>query len=247
LERIAEADGFAALGLARREALWAIRGLSDTPLPLFAAADARAERLRAELDEPEVAIPALTAGAEVVEDYRTAGLSLRAHPLAFLRRDLAMEGVRPCADLATMRDRMGVTVSGLILVRQRPGSAKGVMFITLEDESGIANVVVWPDLFDRYRRIILTATMLLVKGRVQREGAVIHVVAEEIADRSPLLRAVAGRDVEDVFRTGRGDGARHGGGPDRGDEMPRARDLYAPDQSTHVGNTPIRVRTRDFR
>jgi error-prone DNA polymerase len=250
LERIAEADGFAALGLARREALWAIRGLSDTPLPLFAAADARDERLRAELDEPEVAITAMTAGAEVVEDYRTVSLSLRAHPLSFLRRDLAGEGVRPCVDLATMRDRMAAKVSGLILVRQRPGSAKGVMFITLEDESGIANVVVWPDLFDRYRRIILTATMLLVRGRVQREGAVIHVVAEEILDRSHLLRAVAGRDVENAFRTGRGDGARHGGGPDRGEkegDLPRPRDLYAPDQSTHVGNRPIRVRTRDFR
>jgi error-prone DNA polymerase len=250
LERIAEADGYAGLGLARREALWAIRGLSDTPLPLFAAADARDEKLRAELDEPEVAMPAMRGGGEVVEDYRTVSLSLRAHPLAFLRRDLASEGVRPCGDLATMRDRHAVRVSGLILVRQKPGSAKGVMFITLEDESGIANVVVWPNLFERYRRIILTATMLLVKGRVQREGAVIHVVAEEIADRSSLLRAVAGRDVAGAFRTGRGDGARHGGGPDRGEkegDLVRPRDIYAPDQASHVGNNPIRVKTRDFR
>ena len=250
LERIAEADGFAALGLARREALWAIRGLSDTPLALFAAADRRDDRSRAELDEPDVVIPAMTAGAEVVEDYRTVSLSLRAHPLAFLRRDLAGESVRPCIDLATMRDHMAVKVSGLILVRQRPGSAKGVMFITLEDESGIANVVVWPDLFERHRRVILTATMLLVRGRVQREGAVIHVVAEEISDRSHLLRAVAGRAVAGAFRTGRGDGARHGGGPDRGEregDLHHPRDIYSPDQASHVGNNPIRVRTRDFR
>ncbi|HEY0269605.1 MAG TPA: error-prone DNA polymerase [Sphingomonas sp.] len=235
LERIAEADGFAALGLARREALWAIRGLPDTPLPLFAAADAREAILRAELDEPGVAIPAMTAGAEVVEDYRAVSLSLRAHPLAFLRGDLAGEGVRPCADLATMRDRAAVRVSGLILVRQRPGSAKGVMFITLEDESGIANVVVWPDLFERYRRIILTATMLVVKGRVQCEGAVIHVIAEEIGDRSGLLRAVAGRDVESGFRG------------ERDSDLHRPRDIHAPDQAIPVGDRSIRIRTRDFR
>ncbi len=252
LERVAEADGFGAFGLDRRAALWAIRGLGATPLPLFAAADAHAARLAPEIDEPAVALVPLTAGAQVVEDYRALGLSLRAHPLVFLRGDLARDGARPCADLDHWRDGRRIAVAGLILVRQKPGSAKGVMFITLEDEGGIANIVVWPDLFERYRRTILTASTLLVRGRVQREGQVVHVVAHEIVDRSALLAAVASRDVGDTFhRTGRGDGARHGGGPDPRDagEAPvhRPRDLYAPDQRSHVGNRPIRVRTRDFR
>ncbi len=252
LERIAEADGFGALGLDRRAALWAIRGLGAAPLPLFAAADARAARLVPEIDEAAVALAPLTAGAQVVEDYRALGLSLRAHPLAFLRADLARDGVRPCADLDYWREGRGIAVAGLILVRQKPGSAKGVMFITLEDEGGIANIVVWPDLFERCRRIILTASTLLVRGRVQREGQVVHVVAHQIVDRSALLAAVASRDVGDTFhRTGRGDGARHGGGPDPRDagEAPvhRPRDLYAPDQRNHVGTRPIRVQTRDFR
>ena len=255
LERIAEADGFRTLGLARREALWAIRGLAAAPLPLFAAADARDERPRPELDEPDVALAPLTAGAEVVEDYRALSLSLRAHPFAFLRGDLASEGARPCADLVTAPDGTRIAVAGLILVRQKPGSAKGVMFITLEDEGGIANIVVWAQMFERHRRIILTASTLLVRGRVQREGQVVHVVATDIVDRSPLLAKVASRDVGDAFhRTGRGDGARHGGGPDRGEDgggnrrpIHRPRTLAAPDQRSHVGHAPIRVRTRDFR
>jgi error-prone DNA polymerase len=252
LERIAEADGFGAFGLARREALWAIRGLAERPLPLFAAADAREAMLAPEIEEPAVPLAPMTAGAEVVEDYRALSLSLRAHPLAFLRRDLAAEGASSCADLVTARDGRRIAVAGLILVRQKPGSAKGVMFITLEDEGGIANIVVWADMFERCRRIILTASTLLVRGRVQREGQVVHVVAHEILDRSGLLAAVASRDVGDSFhRTGRGDGARHGGGPDRGEGDTRRihapRDIYSPDQASYVGHHPIRVRTRDFR
>ena len=252
LERIAEADGYRAFGLDRRAALWAIRALGAAPLPLFAAADERAGAPAPEIDEAAVALVPLTAGAQVVEDYRALGLSLRVHPLAFLRGDLARDGARPCTDLDHWREGRAIAVAGLILVRQKPGSAKGVMFITLEDEGGIANIVVWPDLFERCRRIILTASTLLVRGRVQREGAVVHVVAHEIVDRSGLLAAVASRDVGDTFhRTGRGDGARHGGGPDPRDagEAPvhRPRDIYAPDQRSHVGNRPIRVQTRDFR
>jgi len=229
LERLAEADAFAAMGLDRRAALWAIRGLADTGLPLWAAADAG--RLpRPEGAEPEVALTPMTAGRSVVEDYRSFGLSLRAHPVSFLRAGLAARGMIACGDLARMRDGRRAVVPGLILVRQRPGSAKGIMFITLEDETGIANIVVWPSVFEANRALILSARMLAVRGRVQREGEVIHVLADKLDDLSPLLAGL-GR-VEDDFplRSGRGDEAKHGG---------------APDPREH--GSGLRVPTRDFR
>jgi error-prone DNA polymerase len=229
LERLAEADAFAAMGLDRRAALWAIRGLADTGLPLWAAADAG--RLpRPEGAEPEVALTPMTPGRSVVEDYRSFGLSLRAHPVSFLRAGLAARGMIACGDLARMRDGRRAVVPGLILVRQRPGSAKGIMFITLEDETGIANIVVWPSVFEANRALILSARMLAVRGRVQREGEVIHVLADKLDDLSPLLAGL-GR-VEDDFplRSGRGDEAKHGG---------------APDPREH--GSGLRVPTRDFR
>ena len=109
-----------------------------------------------EVDEPAVALKAMTAGREVVEDYDHVGLTLREHPVAFLRRDLARQKVMTCADAAAARDGRSVTVAGLVLVRQKPGSAKGVMFITIEDETGIANLVIWPALFEKQRRVILS-------------------------------------------------------------------------------------------
>ena len=122
-----------------------------------------------------------------MEDYRSFGLSLRAHPVSFLRHALAARGMVACADLRSMKDGRRATVPGIVLVRQKPGSAKGIMFITLEDESGIANIVVWPSVFETHRALILTARMLGVRGRVQREGEVIHVIADTIEDLSPLL------------------------------------------------------------
>ncbi|RYY32192.1 MAG: error-prone DNA polymerase, partial [Sphingomonadales bacterium] len=123
LERLARADAFQALGLNRRQALWAIKGLANRPLDLFAAADLREGRTRAESIEAPVALVPLTAGREVVEDYRATQLSLRAHPLTFLRGKLAARGIRPCGDLTGMKDGARVEVAGLVLVRQRPGSA----------------------------------------------------------------------------------------------------------------------------
>jgi error-prone DNA polymerase len=230
LERLAEADAFAGLGLDRRAALWAIRGLADTALPLWAAADAG--RLpRSEGAEPEVAVTPMTAGRSVVEDYRSFGLSLRAHPVSFLRGTLAGRGMIACGDLRSMRDGRRATVPGLILVRQKPGSAKGIMFITLEDETGIANIVVWPSVFERHRALVLSARMIAVRGRVQREGEVIHVVADRLEDLSALLASLGRAEDDFPLRTGRGDEAKHGG---------------APDPREHGGGG-IRVPTRDFR
>ena len=230
LTAIAEADGFRpALGLARREALWAIKGLRDEELPLFAAASRRDGAMVAEASEPAIALRPMTAGREVVEDYGHTGLTLRRHPVAFLRADLAKRRIVTCAEAMGSRDRRWLEAAGIILVRQRPGSAKGVMFITLEDESGIANVVVWKKVFEQFRRVILASGMIVVHGRIQREGEVVHLVAHRITDVSRELASVGERDEAFPLSHGRGDEFRH--------RSP------APDPRS----TGIRVRTRDFR
>jgi error-prone DNA polymerase len=245
LERLADADAYGSLGLPRRDALWAIRGLTDEPLPLFAAADEREGRLRPEIDEPAVALPAMSAGREVVEDYRAKGLSLRAHPVSFLRPALAARRIRSCRDLTLARDGRWITVAGLVLVRQKPGSAKGVMFITLEDETDVANLVIWPQLFERERRLILSASMIACRGRVQREGEVVHLIAHGLTDLTGALRRVGERDESFPLPHGRGDEAKAGGGPDARDALGRkAREIYVPDLRLGSG---IPLRTRDFR
>ena len=228
LEKLADADAFASLGLDRRQALWRVRGLGEAPLPLFAAADARDA-------EPEVALTPLTAGREVVEDYRSVQLTLRDHPLSFVRGELERRGSVPCAALKQIRDGRKVRLSGIVLIRQRPGKGN-VTFITLEDETGIANVIVWQRLYEKYRRTVLAAAMIGVTGKVQKEGDVIHVIADEIADESALLRAVGDKDFP--HRTGPGDGAK-GGSPDRRNQPPRLRPPAARDES-------IRIKSRDF-
>ncbi len=237
LERLAEADALGSLGLDRRGALWAIRGLADAPLPLFAAADNLPE-----IVEPPVALDPMRPGREVVEDYGSTGLTLRAHPVAFLRAELRDRGMVTCADLLHLRDGRRVVVPGLVLVRQKPGSARGVMFITTEDETGVANLILWPSVFARQRRLVLSATMIACHGKVQKEAGVIHVIADRLEDLSALLRSVGERDDPWPLRHGRGDGATHPGAPDRGDVAPRARDVDVPE--TAQG---IRVPTRDFR
>ncbi|MGH7155525.1 MAG: OB-fold nucleic acid binding domain-containing protein, partial [Acetobacteraceae bacterium] len=182
------------LGLDRRGAGGAIRGLSGPPLPLFAAAGGHAP----DSIEPDVALPPMTDAREVVEDYQSTGLSLRRHPAAFFRDDFARTGMIACADLMGARDGQRVTVPGIVLVRQRPGSARGVLFVTIEDETGIANLIIWPNLFERQRRLILTAGMIACRGRVQREGIVIHVVAEALIDLSDRLRTL-GRIAPESF------------------------------------------------
>ncbi|WP_454654100.1 error-prone DNA polymerase [Bosea beijingensis] len=245
LAQIAEADGFRpSLGFARRDALWAIRVLRDEPLPLFAAAaDMRAD----ETPEPAIALRPLATGGDVVEDYRHVGLSLRDHPVSFLRQDFRRRGIVSCQAAMDSRDGRWLEAAGIVLVRQRPGSAKGVMFITLEDESGIANLVVWPKVFELFRRTILSAGMISVRGRIQREGEVVHLVAQRLTDLSADLAGVGKRGQPFPLPHGRGDEFHHGSAtPDPRDLPPkglRARDIYIPD--LHID--AIKVKTRDFR
>ncbi|HWA80894.1 MAG TPA: error-prone DNA polymerase, partial [Acetobacteraceae bacterium] len=210
LERLAEADGFQDLGLDRRAALWAIRGLRNERLPLFAAAD-RGGAPRAEIVEPSVPLIPMTTARSVVEDYRMVGLSLRRHPVAFLRAELGERGVSPCEALSAARNGQRITVAGLVLVRQRPGTKTGVVFVTMEDETGIANLIVWSNVFERQRLIVTTASMLACRGRVQREGYVIHVVAERLEDLSGLLRTVGNRDQSGGIRYEGGGQSVHAG------------------------------------
>ncbi|WP_442579111.1 error-prone DNA polymerase [Mesorhizobium sp. ASY16-5R] len=248
LVQLAEADAFLeALGVSRREALWQIKGLRDEPLPLFATAARRQDEQIHELVEPAVSLRPMTAGSEVVEDYGHVGLTLRAHPMSFLRGDLRRRCIATCSEAMNARDRQWLEAAGLVLVRQRPGSAKGVMFITIEDETGIANLVIWPKLFERQRRIILSASMFSVRGRIQREGEVVHLVAHQLTDLSAELASVGSRDAAFPLPHGRGDEFHHGSpGPDPRtlpSKGPKARDIYIPDLQIAM----IKVKPRDFR
>ena len=182
LDKLAAADGFGSLGLDRRAAAWAVKALDAPLLPLFEDAPPP--------PEAKVTLPKASAGEEVVGDYAALKLSLKAHPLALLRDEFGRRGI---AANATLRSRKGgrVAVAGLVLIRQRPGSAKGVLFITLEDETGVANIVVWPDLFEKFRRAILGGHLLRVDGRVQAQDGVVHVVAETVEDLSGHLAQLA--------------------------------------------------------
>ena len=152
--------------------------------------------------EPDVTLPPMPLGEEVVNDYRFLKLTLRQHPAAFLRRDLDHRGIILNEELRRRPNGARVTVSGLIILRQRPGTAKGVLFMTLEDESAIANVIVWPKLFERYRPVVLGARYVSVTGPMQSESGVIHVVAERIDDLTPLLGRLAeeGATIEGLAR-----------------------------------------------
>ena len=246
LEDLAEADAFRpGLRLGRRDALWAIKPLRDNALPLFAAADAREGGLKPEVVETAVTLRPMTEGREVVEDYGHTGLTLRRHPIAFLRDELRASGVLTCGDADRLKDGRHCKVAGLVLVRQRPGSAKGVMFITIEDETGVANLVIWPKLFELQRRLILSAGMIEVDGRVQREGGTVHVIAYQLTDLSAELRSVGDRNAPVLFPRGRGDGATHGGSLDPRDPAPtKVKNIYVPDLRLGPG---IKVPTRDFR
>ena len=183
LVRLANADAFGSMGLDRRQAAWAAGGLGDSePLPLFDGVVAR--------QDMEPALPAMSQGQHVVADYRTTGLSLKRHPVAFLRERLARRGARPAAELAKMRDGTRVAVAGLVLVRQRPGTAREVVFATLEDETGIANLVVFPTVQERCRRDLLTARLMICRGKVQTEEGVIHVIAEQVQALNGWLDAL---------------------------------------------------------
>jgi len=241
LEQLADADAFHDLGLSRRQALWAIRGLDHTELPLMRAAGSPATPTHAR--EPGVTLRRMSAGGEVVADYSAIGLTLRQHPVSFLRDEVLRLGAVPCAKLPELRPGQRVTVAGIVLVRQRPGSAKGVMFATIEDETGHANIIVWPSVFERQRRIVLTARMIACRGRLQRESDVIHVVAEELIDLSDLLAGVGRLGAPFPLSHGRGDQVTHSGGPDPR-EMPdrKPRSIYVSD----IHRDALKVKSRDF-
>jgi error-prone DNA polymerase len=189
----------------------------------------------------------MTAGAEVVEDYGHVGLTLRNHPVSFLRGDLRRQRIVTCTEAMQARDSRWLETAGLVLVRQMPGSAKGVVFITIEDETGIANLVIWPKLYETQRRVILSAGMMAVHGRIQREGEAVHLVAHRVTDLSDALACVGSRDATFPSPHGHGDQLRHGGsGPDPRDVPPNgleARDIHSPDLPIDT----IDLKTRDFR
>ncbi len=183
LELLAEADAFRSLGFPRREALWAVKGLAgewgaEKHAPLL---------LRQSLQEAQVQLPFMSQPQHVAEDYRTTSLSLKDHPVRFFREELIRQKAVPCSALKSARDRRRLSVGGLVLVRQRPGTAKGVVFMTLEDETGIANIVVWRDCFEAHRRLVMTSAFLVVHGQVQSVDGVVHVVAERFTDLSGRL------------------------------------------------------------
>ncbi|MFN4142713.1 error-prone DNA polymerase [Aestuariivirga sp.] len=183
LEKLAAADCFRSLGLDRRAALWEVKALAKSrALPLFAFAETREQG-----DEPEVLLPEMPLSEHVVNDYQTLKLSLKAHPMQFLRGLCNEREVTDNARLKSLRNGAAVTVAGVVLVRQRPGSAKGVVFLTLEDEFAVANAVIWPKVLETHRAVVMGARLMLIRGRVQRTGDIIHVVANAIEDRSSWL------------------------------------------------------------
>jgi error-prone DNA polymerase len=185
---LADADAFRSIGLDRRAALWAVRRLpDDVPLPLFEIAAAREQP-----DENAPELPLMPLPEQVVADYQTIRLSLKGHPMEFLRSMFAGEGVIACSSVCHARDKQYVRCAGVVLVRQRPGSAKGVVFMTLEDETGIANIVVWPKVMEQYRKEVMGARLILVEGYIQSSPEhVTHLVAQRMVDRSGDLIGLA--------------------------------------------------------
>ncbi|MFY9786789.1 MAG: error-prone DNA polymerase, partial [Pseudolabrys sp.] len=205
LERLADADAFGSLGLTRREALWAAKALGrvgdrDNDLPLFTSRGGAPARIVSQ--EPEVRLPPMPIGEEVINDYRFLHLSLRAHPAQFLRPDLDARGIKQNDALRRTPSGTRARISGLVTCRQRPGSANGVVFMTIEDETAVANVIVWPKVFERLRPIVLSARYVAVIGVVQEESGVIHVVADQLEDLTHFLARLAehGADIDGLAR-----------------------------------------------
>jgi error-prone DNA polymerase len=182
LEKLADADAFNSIGLDRRKALWEISANHDRPIALFAGQSSES------VNEGQITLPEMTASEHTIHDYAATSLSLKAHPVQFVREKLQLLHILSTKDLSTCCDGDLVKVAGLVLVRQRPGTAKGICFITIEDETGFANLVVFQNLFDEYRKEILQSRLLMVEGKLQREGEVIHVIVRRCHNLSKLLR-----------------------------------------------------------
>ncbi len=181
LEKLADADAFRSVGLDRRQALWEVSALHDHPTGVFTGTPSQSTT------EQATELPVMTPGEHVIQDYASTSLSLKAHPVSFIRQTLNQLGAVPASELSRMKNGMKVRVSGLITVRQRPGTAKGVLFITIEDESGFANLVVWSKTFERYRKVILQSRLFMVEGKLQIEGEVIHVVVSSCFNMNELM------------------------------------------------------------
>ncbi|MEQ9518293.1 MAG: error-prone DNA polymerase [Parvibaculum sp.] len=232
IELLANADAFRSVGLDRRDALWGVRGLGGwgqhkkgqngkmpATLPLFAHLENAGFQ-----SEPDVYLPPMPLGEHVVNDYATMRLSLKAHPVSFLRTSLQARRVITHAMLDEMKDGAWVSLAGLVLVRQRPGTASGVIFATLEDETGIANIIVWPKIFERYRKIVLQSRLLAVRGRVQKADGVIHIVADWLDDWTHELTSLTdGRVGMDEHGLAPSDGVKNPVGDPREDGL---RKLY---------------------
>jgi error-prone DNA polymerase len=211
IERLADGDAFRSVGLDRRDALWAARGegalKARDKLPLFDIPEHADIR-----KEPDFALPPMLMGEHVVNDYRYLSLSLKAHPLTFLRRELTARGIIPASGLrgaspagdGSAMNGKRVTVAGLVITRQRPGTASGVIFMTLEDETDITNGIVWPKVFEKFRPVVLGARLIALTGKVQSEKGVIHVIAERIDDLTPMLSALSA-DADDLQSLARAD------------------------------------------
>uniref|UniRef100_UPI00356AF4DB error-prone DNA polymerase n=1 Tax=Mariniphaga sediminis TaxID=1628158 RepID=UPI00356AF4DB len=181
LERLADADAFRSVGLDRRQALWEVSALYDHPTGVFTGTPSES------IKEGITELPAMTSGEHVIQDYASTSLSLKAHPVSFVRRKLDKMKVTPASELGKQKNGGFVKVCGLITVRQRPSTAKGVIFITIEDETGFSNLVVWAKIFEKYRKIILQSRLLMVAGKLQIEGEVIHVVAHSCFNLNELV------------------------------------------------------------
>jgi len=229
IQRLAAADAFRSMGLDRRAALWDARALKAAPdLPLFQAAEARDEGSEAQPAQ----LPAMPLSEHVVNDYQTIRLSLKAHPMRFLREHYAGRGFVSADRLQKMRNGQRVAIAGLVLIRQRPGSSKGVIFVTIEDETGVANLVVWPAVFEKQRKIVMGARLMTVRGVVQRDedgGDVIHVVVQRLEDDTHMLRQLSDDMIEAPLSRGDAPGAmrpataRH---PRDVEIIPKSRDFH---------------------
>ena len=243
IERLASADAFTSLAISRRQALWDARSLIAAPdLPLFRAAAVREEGA----ERARTLLPAMPLSEEVVADYQTTRLSLKAHPMAFLRADLAARGFVRASDLRERKFRSMVQVAGVVLIRQRPGSAKGVTFITLEDETGVINLVVWPDLKEKQRKVVMGARLMEVRGRVEYDDEVIHVIAAHMTDATQALHALSDDLLEAPLA--RADEVNRPM-PDRGPSLPRdftAELAPQPNVTGHPRNHRILPKSRDF-
>ena len=192
LERLADADAFRSMGLDRRQALWEVSALSDRPVALFEGQPSQSTA------ETQISLPLMTRGEHVVHDYASTSLSLKAHPVSFLREKLKLLHMVSASELRNLKDGTRVKTAGLILVRQRPGTASGICFITIEDETGSSNLVVFEKLFDQYRKEILQSRLLMVEGKLQVEGEVIHVIVQRCFNLSGMLKGLMHNEDRDL-------------------------------------------------